>query len=97
MSRLPWEGVQQAVASISSNVANSFQDVAQCVGQHVQPWQRSMDTLLQGIQQQLGQHFQQQQQQLLQRQQRNFLAPLAVSDKAMRSTSHPLYACMHGP
>jgi len=86
----PWEGVQQALSVISNNVAANLQQVAQHIDRQVQPWQRNVGNMLQGMQQHLlGQQLVQQHQQ--QQQQRHFLAPLAVSHglKFSRHTAFP--------
>jgi hypothetical protein len=85
----PWEGLQQTLALFSSNVASNLQQVAQHVERQVQPWQRNMGNLVQGMQQLMAQqHLQQQQRQ---QQQRHIFAPLAVSE--VQATL--ICLCMH--
>jgi hypothetical protein len=84
-----WEGLQQTLTLFSSNVASNLQQVAQHVERQVQPWQRNMGNLVQGMQQLMAQqHLQQQQRQ---QEQRHIFAPLAVSELSVSV----MCLCMH--
>lgn len=73
----PWDGVQEALATFGSNLEQAAQHVERQV---LQPWQRNMGKLVQGMQQlMVQQQMQHQQRQQQQQQQRHLLAPLAVS------------------
>jgi hypothetical protein len=85
----PWEGLQQTLTLFSSSVASNLQQVAHHVERQVQPWQRNMGNLVQGMQQLMAQ--QQLQQQQRQQQQRHIFAPLAVSKLRVSLTC----MCMH--
>eukprot|EP00878_Enallax_costatus_P002572 GHUV01002754.1.p1 GENE.GHUV01002754.1~~GHUV01002754.1.p1 ORF type:complete len:405 (+),score=133.41 GHUV01002754.1:274-1488(+) len=47
----PWNGVQEAIASVSSNVANNWQNLVRHCGRQMQPWQRNLNQLVSGVQQ----------------------------------------------
>ncbi|KAF6251689.1 Tic22-like family-domain-containing protein [Scenedesmus sp. NREL 46B-D3] len=48
-----WDGVQGAVASVGSNVANNWQNLVRHCGRQLHPWQRNLSSFAAGLQQQL--------------------------------------------
>jgi hypothetical protein len=48
-----WDGVQGAVASVGSNVANNWQNLVRHCGKQLHPWQRNLYSFAAGLQQQL--------------------------------------------
>eukprot|EP00882_Tetradesmus_deserticola_P019139 GHRQ01020587.1.p1 GENE.GHRQ01020587.1~~GHRQ01020587.1.p1 ORF type:complete len:506 (+),score=150.39 GHRQ01020587.1:56-1573(+) len=48
-----WDGVQGAVATVGSNVANNWQNLVRHCGRQLHPWQRNLSSFAAGLQQQL--------------------------------------------
>eukprot|EP00882_Tetradesmus_deserticola_P021097 GHRQ01022827.1.p1 GENE.GHRQ01022827.1~~GHRQ01022827.1.p1 ORF type:complete len:558 (+),score=134.92 GHRQ01022827.1:56-1729(+) len=76
-----WDGVQGAVATVGSNVANNWQNLVRHCGRQLHPWQRNLSSFAAGLQQQLVplQAGQQQQRQRRGQQQHCWSPALAVS------------------
>lgn len=80
-SRDPWNGVQEVVASVGSNVSHNWQSLVRHCGRQLQPWHRNVSQLVAGVQQlprQVAQ-WQEQEQQRTQQQQHYWAPALAVS------------------
>eukprot|EP00882_Tetradesmus_deserticola_P015141 GHRQ01016122.1.p1 GENE.GHRQ01016122.1~~GHRQ01016122.1.p1 ORF type:complete len:361 (+),score=132.63 GHRQ01016122.1:609-1691(+) len=48
-----WDGVQGAVTTVGSNVANNWQNLVRHCGRQLHPWQRNLSSFAAGLQQQL--------------------------------------------
>jgi hypothetical protein len=89
-----WDGVQVAVASVSSNVAHNWQNLVRHCGRQLHPWQRNLSSFAAGLQQQLVPLQAAQQQRQHRGQQQHYWAPaLAVRRFSCLSSAY-VFACM---
>jgi hypothetical protein len=89
-----WDGVQVAVASVSSNVANNWQHLVRHCERQLHPWQRNLSSFAAGLQQQLVPLQAAQQQRQDRGQQQHYWAPaLAVS--VLSRILSPYVQCSH--
>jgi hypothetical protein len=87
-----WDGVQGAVASVSSNVANNWQNLVRHCGRQLHPWQRNLSSFAAGLQQQLVPLQAAQQQRQQRGHQQHYWAPALAVGAPFKMLS--LHMCM---